>query len=185
MVPLQLAFYKGMGATPKWGAIQFNLQRPHYYIKHKPKLKNYDGKFIPKEWLEQNPELTKEHLTSREGALFLEIASTVTNSVYDWDNKIVMALSIVDMGKLLMVLEGMEPEIKIMHDPGAKSATAGQVHKVLSVSSPKGIKSGALVTVTQKEGDNTIKHTVPLTGDELKVLSACLRVVIPASLAWI
>ena len=121
---------------------------------------------------------------SREGALFLEISSAVGKNEYDWNNKIVMALSITDMGKMLMVLEGLEPEIKIMHDPGAKSSFAGKVQKHLAISSPKGLKAGALISVMMKEGDSITKHMVPLSGDEIRTLAVCIRSVIPACLAW-
>jgi len=183
MNPLQLAFYKGAGG--KNGALQFNLQRPHYYVKGNPKLKCYEGKFIPEHWKGDNPELTRDDLTSREGALFMEITSASGKNVYDWERKIVMALSISDLGKMLMVLEGVQAEVKIMHDPGAKSSTAGKVQKHLNISSPKGIKVGALVNVMMKHADGeTTKHMVPLSGDEVRVLSACIRAVIPAALAW-
>jgi hypothetical protein len=184
MNPLQLSYYKGVSG--KHGAMQLNLQRPHYYVRNNPKLKNYDGKFIHKEWLEYNPNLTRDDLTSREGALFLEMTSAKGPNEYDWDNKVIMALSIHDMGKVLMVLEGAEPEVKIMHDPGAKSSTAGKVQKYLTISSPKGIKVGTLVNIVKKDtGGEVTKHMVPLSGDETKILAVCLRAIIPASLAWV
>jgi len=171
----------------KWGALQLNYQKPHYYVKSNPKLKNYEGKFIPHDWLEHYPSLSKDDLTSREGALFLEITSTKDKNIYDWDNKIVMALSLHDMGKILMILEGGQAgsEVKIMHDPGAKSATAGKIQKHLNISSPKGVKTGAMVSVMQKSADgDTVSHTVPLSGDEVRVLATCIRKVIPSSLGW-
>lgn len=185
MTPLQLAFYKGI--TGKWGALQLNYQKPHYYVKSNPKLKNYEGRFIPQDWLVQNSGLTERDLTSREGALFLEITNTKDKNVYDWENKITMALSIHDMGKVLVIIEGGRPgdEMTIMHDPGAKSPTAGKIQKYLKISTPKGIKEGAMVTVTQKNADgDTVSHTVPLSGDEAKVFSVCLRSVIPNALGW-
>jgi hypothetical protein len=185
MNPLQLAFYKGVGG--KHGALQFNLQRPHYYLKSNPKLKNYDGKFIPKRWLEGDmPVPLEDDLTSREGALFMEVTSATGRNVYDWERKIVMALSINDMGKLLTVLEGLQQEVSIMHDPGAKTAAAGKVKKWLNVDSPDGLKTGVMVRVRMTAADNeTTSHTVPLSGDEVKVLAACIRAVIPAALAWV
>lgn len=190
MSPLQLAFYKGMGG--KNGALQFNLQRPHFYVESNPKLKNYEGKFIPKEWLYINPALTKDDLTSREGALFVEITSAVGKNVYDWEKKVVMALSIHDMGKLLAFLEnslpvkeGEIPGVKIMHDPGAQSDTAGKVQKWLNVTSPNGLKEGVIFNVSKREADgNIIKHMVPLDASESKILACCLRSVIPVALAW-
>lgn len=184
MNPLQLAFYKGAGG--KYGALQLNLQKPHYYVKDNPKLKNYDGKFIPDAWKEQYPGLTKDDLTSREGALFLEITSAIGKNEYDWQNKIIMALSIADMGKLLLVLEGLLQEATIMHDPGAKSSSAGKVQKHLNISSPKGIKVGVTISIMVKNAEGeTLKHSVPLSGDEAKILAICIRTIIPAALAWI
>jgi hypothetical protein len=42
MQPLQLAFYKGMGG--KHGAVQFNLQRPHFYCT-KCKTRDYNSDY--------------------------------------------------------------------------------------------------------------------------------------------
>ena len=182
--PLQLSFYKGAGG--KHGAIQFNLQKPHYYVKSNPKLKNYNGKFIPEDWLMDNPHLTRDDLSSREGALFLEICSTKGANEYNWEKKIVMALSIHDMGKVLTVLEGLKKDVDIMHDPGAKSSTAGEIRKKLIVNSPEGIKSGVIVTVTMKDkSEETTKHTVPLSCEEARVLAICIRSFIPVALGWL
>ncbi len=186
VLPLQLAFYRG--ASGQHGAVQFNLQRPHYYLKDNPKMKNYEGRFIPPHWLNEYPNLTESDLTSREGALFMEITSATGKNEYDWKNKILLALSITDMGKLLMVLEGLSESEKIIHDPNMKSANAGKVYKHLEISSPKGIKAGVLLSVSQKEKDNAAqvtKHVVPLSGDEARTLAICLRAVIPAALAWV
>ena len=182
---LQLNFYKGINS--KHGAVQFRFQKPHYFVKSNPKLKNYDGKFIYDSWLNDNQSLTSSDLASREGALFLEITSATGKNVYDWDNKIFMALSITDIGKLLMVLDGEQDAVNIMHDPGAKSETAGQVKKYLSVSSPQGIQTGVMVTVALSDSttDKKVKHTVPLSGDEAKVLNVCLKAILPKCLAWV
>lgn len=183
MNPLQLGFYKGVGG--KHGAVQFSLQKPHYYLKGNPKLKNFEGKFIPESWNTGGKEYSKEDLTSREGALFLEITSATGKNEYDWSNKIVIALSVHDMGKLLMVLEGAKPTMEIFHDPGAKSATEGKVNKKLSISSPQGIVTGVLINASQTEaGGEKRQHTVPLSGEEVKTLAACIRGVLPVALAW-
>ncbi len=182
MIPLQLAFYKGTGG--KWGAIQFNPQRPYFYIKGEPTLKNYDGKFIPDLWLKEKPQLEVKDLASREGAIFVEIASTVNKNEYDWKNKITMALSVNDLGKILTVLEGQVTEVKIMHDPGAKSSTAGQVQKYLAINSPRGLKDGCLFNVAEKTKDGIKKHQVPLTGDEVILLRNAIQGFIPVALGW-
>lgn len=180
--PLQLAFYKGMGG--KWGALQLNPQKPHYYVKGK-NLKNYEGKFIPDAWLEQNPNLTKDDLSSREGAIFLEITSTVDKNKYDWKNKVTIALSVSDLSKCLLALEGAAPKAKIMHDPGAKSASEGKIQKHLEISSPKGIKEGCMVNVSEVHaGGQAKRHTVPLSADEVRLLAVAIRGFVPVALGW-
>jgi len=183
--PLRLAFYKGI--TGKYGAIQFNPQMPHYYVKNQPSLKNFDGRFIPDNWLEGGPELTVEDLASREGAIFLEITSAKDKNVYDWNKKIVFALSITDIGKWIEVLEGTKPEAKLMHDPGAKSERQGKVKKYLEVSSPGGVKDkGCVVTASEvMAGSNTpTRHTVPLSSDECVTLSCAMKAFIAKALGW-
>lgn len=187
--PLQLAYYKGLKGTN--GALQINFRKPHYYVKSDTRLRNFEGKFIPKEWLEVNPSLTIDDLSLAEGTLFLEITSATGKNVYDWDNKIVMALAVVDMGKLLTVLDGELSEVRIMHDPGAKTAAQGKVQKWLDVSEgeykgPTGQPlHGITISVTKKDSEGQTRHMVPLTCDDAKVLACCLRVAIPASLGWI
>ena len=185
MTPLRLAFYKGISG--KFGAVQFNPQMPHYYVKSAPALKNFEGRFIPGNWLDSNPDLTTEDLASREGAIFLEITSAKDKNVYDWNKKIVFALSITDIGKWIEVLEGSKTEAKLMHDPGAKSERQGKVKKYLEVSSPGGIKDkGCLVTASEvMSGSNTpVRHIVPLSSDECVTLRCAMKAFIAKALGW-
>jgi len=175
MRPLQYAVYKGTGG--KFGAIQLNLQEPHYY---EVNGKNRD--FTGETALDANNR-PKDGWRIREGAIFLEMTSAKGKNVYDWENKIVMALSVTDMGKLafgLLTGDGCS----IMHDPNAKQANQGTVTKSLKVSSPKGTKAGALVNISMTSGGQTTNHTVPLTGDEVIVVGQLLRSAITKALNW-
>jgi len=187
--PLQLAFYKGV--TGKWGALQFNLQRPHYYCAQ-CKAKVYDSKYAPDPCVntnDSNSPCSAGRMKSREGAIFMEITSARGKNDYDWDNKIVMALSIEDMSQILCVLEGCDGgngECKLMHDPGAKTASQGKVQKWLDITTPKGIQVGCMFTARMKQTDgDPISHTVPLNASEVKRLAACLRNAIPVAVAWV
>lgn len=183
--PLRLAFYKGL--TGKYGAVQFNPQLPHYYVKGEPSLKNFDGRWIPDNWKESNPSLSESDLASREGAIFLEITSTVDKNKYDWSKKIVFALSITDIAKWLLVLEGVESEIKLMHDPGAKSASQGKVKKYVEVKSPKGLSAGAIVTASEVMAASgaPIRHVVPLSSDEVIALRCAMQAFVAKALGWV
>lgn len=170
---LQYSVYKGM--TGKWGAVQFNLQEPHYF---RDKQKDFTGENA----LDENGKL-KDGWRIREGAVFLEITSTKDKNVYDWENKVTVALSVNDLGKVLLGLKTGE-DVKIMHDPGAKSERAGAVQKYVSITSPKGTLEGCIVSVSETSGENKKSHTVPLSGDELLVLATLVQSAISRSLGW-
>jgi hypothetical protein len=172
MKPLQYSIYKGMSG--RWGAVQLNLQAPHY---HKGKQKDYIGN----EALING--LPKDGWKAREGAVFIEITSTKDQNVYDWENKIVLALSSTDIGKVLHCLYTGQ-ECKIMHDPNAKSQSQGLIRKNLLISSPKGTANGCMIRATQTSGGHQRNHSVPLSGDELIVLKELLQASIPIVFGW-
>lgn len=173
MNPLQYAVYKGVKG--KFGAVQFNFQPPHFY---REKVKDFSGANA----LDDNGKM-KEGWKTRDGAVFLEITSTKEANVYDWENKITIALSVNDLGKILVALRTGE-EMKLMHDPGAKSESAGSVQKHLKFSSPNGTASGCIINASMVAGDVTKSHMVPLSGDELVVLGTLIQAAIPRALGW-
>lgn len=173
---MQYAIYKGTGG--KHGAVQFNFQRPHYY---NGKQKDFTGEtaFSVMDGKRQ----LREGWQPREGAIFLEITSTKDKNVYDWENKVVIALSIDDMGKVLeTLLTGNE--CKLIHDPGAKSESAGVVKKFLTITSPKGVKEGCIISCTQQSGGDSRNHSVPIAASELIILRSLLTSAISKSLNW-
>ncbi len=172
MSPQQYSVYKGTGG--KFGALQFDLQLPHFY---KDKQKDYTG--------EQALDGFKlrEGWNRREGAVFLQATSAVEKNVYDWDKKIIFALSIQDMGAVNhCLLTGQEA--KLMHDPGAKSDSQGAVKKYLTIQSPNGTAEGCIVTLSQTSGGETRRHTVPMTGAEVIVLRSLLQAAMARALGW-
>lgn len=172
MTPQQFAVYKGTGG--KFGALQFDLQLPHYY---KDKQKDYTGEQALDGFK------TKEGWNRREGAVFLQATTAVDKNVYDWEKKIIFALSVQDMAKVVLSLSTGE-ECKLMHDPGAKSDTAGAIKKYLNISSPNGTVNGCMVTLSQTSGGETRRHTVPMDGSEVIALRQLLLTAIPRALGW-
>jgi hypothetical protein len=181
---LKFSVYKGISG--KWGALQLNFQKPHFYCPV--------DKFCPKDFESLWPgqcsgSRDKPHapteMKSREGCIFLEITSAIGPNEYDWDKKVNLALSNHDMAKVLYTLETGK-ECKIMHDPGAKSDSQGKIQKYLTLSCPKGLEVGVLVLASLKNNETgeTRTHTVPLSPPEALELALYLRSAIVNSLAW-
>jgi hypothetical protein len=175
--PVQKAIYKGIKGSN--GALQFNLQPAHRFCTT-CKKKDYT----------EDPTcgVCKNKITTREGAVFVEVASTTGPNVYDWENKIVFALSDVDIGKILWGVKHKNKDgvfsTSLMHDPGAKTASFGKVKKYMSIDSPDGPQAGCIIRMTEQSGDQKKTHTVPVSGDELVVLVTLLTAAIPRMLAW-
>lgn len=175
MRPLQYAIYKGKSG--KFGAVQFNFQPPHYYCSS-CKAKNYTNDSHP-----ATQSGCQGEMIQREGAVFMEITSATSPDVYDWNNKIVMALSVNDLGKLLVTLR-TGADLKLLHDPGAGSEKKGQIRKTLFVSSPKGIESGCMFNANSVADGTEKRHTVPMTFDEVCVLGTLVSTAISRCLNW-
>jgi hypothetical protein len=176
MKAIQYSIYKGKSG--KWGAVQFNFQPPHFYCST-CRTKNF-------ETFEPLCQCSNSKMIQREGAVFMEITSATAADKYDWENKIVIALSVDDLSKMII---GMTTgsETKILHDPGAGSEYKGKIRKNLNLVSPKGVLEGCMLSVTETDDTNTEatkKHTVPLSPDNLVVLTQLFRSAIVNCLAW-
>jgi hypothetical protein len=169
MNSLQYAIYKGTGG--KYGCVQFSLQKPHYYH---GKQKDFSGS----EALQDGK--LKEGWKIREGCVFMEITSAKDKNVYDWDNKVIMALSVSDIGKLLVALS-KTGKTEIMHDPGAKTEHQGAVKKFLNVDVTE---KGVMLSCTQTSTGEKKNHAVPVSPDEAAVLRQLLQSAVSASLGW-
>lgn len=176
--PLQYSIYKGKAG--KWGSVQFNLSPPHHHCSNpRCKVKNFDSP-------EQKCDCSDVKMIQREGTIFLEITSAKAPDVYDWDNKITMALSINDMGKILVALR-TGSALELLHDPGAGSESKGKIRKYLNISSPKGIENGCILNASETNSmteQAPKKHMVPMTLDEVTVLATLLQAAIGRCLAW-
>lgn len=197
MNPMQHAIYKG--TSGKFGAVQFNLQLPHYYL---GKAKDFKGLVDPENKNDQaaftlvdGKVRLKDGWKQREGAVFVEAAPPSGQNEYDWNKKVIMALSVTDLGKVLYFLQtGQSPVEKerkdnprgmsLYHDPGAKSSSAGKKKKYLKFFSKEGPAYGLMLTVESTEGDDKRTAQVPLSGDEVMALRTLLSAAVSRSLGW-
>lgn len=182
--PQQFEVYKGI--TGKYGAVKFSMQRAHFQVDSNSKLKNFDGRFIKDSWKQKSPSLTESNLVPKEGTIFMDITSAKGKNVYDWDRKIVFAFNLFDVSKVVQWLEGNGQEpLKLMHDPGAGSASKGKVQKYITFDSPKGFAMGCQIKASQRvAGGENIYHVVPISPHEMVALRELFKAFIPACLAW-
>ena len=179
--PLQYAIYKGVGG--KWGAAQFNFQRPHFYG-------DKDGEFAgQKDFTGQraleNTGKVRAGWRQREGAVFVEASSAKGANVYDWETKVTFACSVTDMGKIALYLTTGGGEMDILHDPGAKTPSEGKVRKHLKLYSKDGpLKGGAMLTVSEQTPTNSKEHKIPLSADECLTLRQLFLSAQPKALGW-
>lgn len=182
---MKLSFYKGVGG--KWGGLQLHMQLPHFYC---PVCKKKDFDSNSEQMcsgVETRPhEETKTK--SREGCVFIECAKTLEKDKYDWEHKIIFALSVLDMAKVRWALNnlGEGEDLTLMHDPGAKSATAGKVIKTMKLSAPKGHEVGIMVNFMVKDAGSTDLYTVTIPMDKFDCLTldTFLAEAMVKSLAW-
>src|SRR3990167_510879 len=176
--PMQFEVFKGMGG--KFGSVKFAYNPPHYYCSNvKCRTKNYHTN-------EQVCSCSNVTMELREGNVFVDIASAIGPNKYDWENKIVMSLSVTDLTKLMVGVRTGEA-VKLLHDPGIKTELAGKRQKIFQFSSPQGLEKGGIITISEKNDMNdseTKHHTVPLSGDECVTLGVLIQCIIPKCLAW-
>jgi len=185
MDPRQFKVYKGAGGRN--GAIQFNLSDPHYFKEGTTPLeKSYNGKDRDGNSIFEVAEgrrRPKQGWKEREGAIFMEITSAKDKNVYDWENKVIMALSVSDIGKLLLTL-ATGNECRIVHDPNAKKEGQGITKKFLTVTSPDGTAKGVMFHVKMTSGGEERSHSVPLDGAEVMTLRCLLQAATTRALSW-
>lgn len=150
--PIVHAIYKGVSG--KFGCFQFKLATA------------YDNPNRP---------------DRMEGGVFIEAAPTVAPNRYDWDNKIIFALSPSDIGKILH--DGLRGgNVSIFHDPGAKSNKANVTKKSLKIT--KGPKGGFFWALRQETAGVERSVSIPVSNDEATIIAELLKAAIPKILGW-
>lgn len=173
-LPLQFDIYKGMKGTN--GAVQFSLQHPYKFCTSCKK----------KDYTRSMDMCCGAKPTDKEGTIFVDITSAIGDNVYDWKNKIKVALSVTDVG---IILNGMQnasvgSTIKLMHDPNAQTPTMGKIKKFITLSTPNGPQDSWIMQVTESNSGENRTHKVPISAAEATILMALFRTAIPAMLGW-
>ncbi|CAD7696573.1 unnamed protein product, partial [Ostreobium quekettii] len=107
----------------------------------------------------------------REGSLLLQFAKCTGPRTYDWSTKKTFALSVAELGDIII-----GQEAKFFHDPGMQTSQAGQVTKSLKLSP---VENGWFISLTVNEGNDKVTHSVPLTGAEFAILQRIAEYLVP------
>lgn len=117
-----------------------------------------------------------------EGAVFIEAANATAPNVYDWEHKIVFALSPADIGTFLSGFQS--GSCKLLHDPGAGSDRKGQ--KVKNLDLQAGQNAGTFfLNLSEKIGDEEARVVkIPLNAGEARCIITLLTAALPVMLGW-
>ena len=158
--PIQHAIYKGV--TGKLGALRLSLKEPYSDTRRE-----------------------KPH-----GCVFLDLAPAIDKNIYDWNNqKIVMALGITDLGKIVSYLRAPNHNIfkgtlNLYHDKGAGTADKNKHVTTVTINKVAG-KDNFFLSASQKENGAVIKQaTVTISPDEAVVIGTLLQTAISRILSW-
>ena len=166
---LDYAIYKTKGAA------KFFLLRPHFYCK----------KCGEKNWTRASHMRNtscSEKMAGRPGAVLVELATPKTDKLYDWENKIKIALSIDDIGRVLSAFK-TKSKIEIFHDPNKGREGEGKISKKL-IFSP-GNKNGTFFLqgwVSSAGNKHEVK--VSISENELVVLTLLFSNAVSTCLGW-
>jgi hypothetical protein len=128
-----------------------------------------------------------------EGCVFLDMGAAIGPNQYDWENKILISLSLTDISKLLLFLS--EPFNKIFEKDGKLSIyhdknmgtkeKEGEDVKVFEAtfSEERGSFGFQLTHKTKANGSRNI--FVPVSADEAMSIRLLLQSAVPLVMAWI
>lgn len=119
-------------------------------------------------------------LNRAKGAVFVDAAAQSGEKQFDWDQKVTMKWGLTDLGGVLAVLQGRQPQAKLFH----QSEKANSACELTVREDPK--YAPYLMSVSrQDEADKSVrKVTIPITHGEAAVLETALRSAVVRLLQW-
>ena len=119
-------------------------------------------------------------LNPAKAAVFVEAAKQSGEKQFDWERKIIMKWGFADLGAVLAVLQGRQPEAKLFH----KTENATSAFGLVTRDEPD--RAPYLMSVSRQEtADQSVrKVTIPITHAEAAVLETALRAATTRQLAW-
>lgn len=120
---------------------------------------------------------------AKEGCMFLEFTPAVGPRQYDWSNKKVIALSVVEVGQLSSL--GTDESCEFKHDTFLGKSEAGKVWKVLKVGNLQDTEGYTFkFSVTDKIANVDFSLSIPITKGEFSVMQSSFNFILPYLMGW-
>jgi hypothetical protein len=119
-------------------------------------------------------------LNPAKAAVFVDAAKQSGERQFDWDQKITMKWGFADIGGVLAVLRGRQPEAKLFH----KTDSATSAFGIATRHEPD--RAPFLMSISRQDAaDKAVrKVTIPVTHAEAAVLETALRTAVTRLLGW-
>jgi len=119
-------------------------------------------------------------LNRTKGAVFVDAAAQSGEKQFDWEQKITMKWGLPDLGAVLAVLQGRQPQAKLFH----QTEKANSAFELSEQSDPQ--RAPLMMSLSrQEEGSKALrKVAIPVTHTEAAILETAVRTAVARLLAW-
>ena len=119
-------------------------------------------------------------LNKAKACLFVDAANQSGEKQFDWENKMTMKWGLSDLGTVIAVLQGRQPQAKLFH----QSEKANSAFELTRQDDPE--RAPYLLTISrQSSADKSLrKITLPLGHGEAAVLETALQTAVTRLLGW-
>lgn len=119
-------------------------------------------------------------LNREKGAVFVDATNQCGEKQFDWEQKITMKWGLSDLGSVLAVVQGRQPQAKLFH----QSEKANSAFELTARDDPQ--KAPYMMSVSRQETTSKAvrKVAIPVTHAEAAVLEMALRTAITRLLGW-
>lgn len=116
-------------------------------------------------------------------SVFLEAAPQSGEKQFDWGQKIIVKISVMELAKLLLVFEGQAKTVKLFHDSTKSQSAEGSTLKNTVVEVTRG-EFGFFLKASAQSGTGVRTVNITVAEEEAKALSVLFRRAIGRVYGW-
>lgn len=119
-------------------------------------------------------------LNRAKGAVFVDAALQSGEKAFDWEQKLTMKMGLNDLGMVLAVLQGRQPQAKLFH----QLQKSNSAFELTSQADPQRAPYFMMVSRQDGKTKSVRKVSIPVTHAEAAVLECALRSAVVRLLGW-